>query len=204
MVFLCVFGASCRDEELILYAAYTRQQLTNGALRTDGYYYRHLPPCGRTVPLTEVAFFYDDGTCYWSTLSIDPPTDTNLFHLEQKMRNSERLNPADRKVHGFGWGLYQWRSDTLYVEQFVLATRGRMRVAVTRALLRNGLLQELFTTNSLFLKDGSSACLAPLRFRPCAWRPDPSMLFEENRSFRRSQGHFLKRRIRKEERAVHP
>jgi len=198
LVFLAVvcgrlLGA-CRSEELQLYAAYSRGELQSVKLRTDGFYFRSTPPCGLSDSTLEVLYFFNEGSCYHGNWRFVK----DLDHFVQKLRSSQRFDSGERS--GMGWGLYKWSDDTLYIEQFSHATRGRWRVASWKAVLKGDVLRKVFHEDSPYLVSGLEECVKPYDFHPSDWKPDPSRFFEQNKAFLRSQAYHMKRARKREAR----
>lgn len=192
LMVVCGFvTGACRTEQLHLYVAYKRGDLRTEKPRTDGFYYRLTPPCGFSDSTMTVIYFYRDGSSYHGNWR--PESDLDRF--EEKLRGYFR--PEKNINHGMGWGVYQWRGDTLHIEQFNYATRGRLRAAIWKAVMHGDVLQKVFSQTSHYTQSGLAECVGPFHFRPSSWKPDSSRFFEQDRGFLRSQAYYEKQELRR-------
>lgn len=187
--------AACRTEELKLYPAYMRGELWSEKPRTDGFYYRHIPPCGRSLSITEVVIFYQNGACYQENWSLD----TSLAAIEESLSQPVRYSVTGQRLSdGMGWGICQWDDDTLHIEQLTFATRGRVRVTKWKAVMHGDVLQKVFRKDSPLVTSGLPECVRPFDFHPTDKKPDPKRFFEQDKQFLRSQKYYMEQARKRE------
>jgi len=114
-----------------------------------------------------------------------------------EIRDSFRYTLGGKAHQGMGWGLFSVSKNSLRIEQFTHATRGRLRVATwTATIVGNTLVKESFQDTSSF-GTNSIGCSNPLLFRPSNWKPDPDVFFERDKQFIKSQEYFIRKKVRK-------